>query len=109
MNDGMIQINFKKIHLIVATIVLLVTLFTPFVTGFITISKNTEDIGRHDNRIMVLEKDKINNHDILLELKFNLRNHMIASGEEYIDLEGQKKWLVIITQIHIQFIQIVEV
>ena len=83
-----LQINLSKIHLILGIAVLLFSMLTPFITGFVTISKNTEDIGRHDTRIQTLETDKVDNHDLLLELKFNLKKHMIAAGEDYIDMSN---------------------
>ena len=83
-----VQVNLTRVHLIMGIVFLLITMLTPFVTGFVTISKNTEDIGRHDTRIQTLETDKVDNHDLLLELKFNLKKHMIESGEEYIDMSN---------------------
>jgi len=88
--NEVVQVNLTKIHLIFATIVLIVSLLTPIVAGFITINRNTEDIGRHDARILILETDKTENHDLLLELKFNLKNHMESAGERYIDMVEKK-------------------
>ena len=85
--NQIVQINLTKFHLILATIMLLFSIFTPFIAGFITISKNTEAIGRHDVRIQALEQERNDNHDLLLELKFNLKAHMKSAGEEYIDTE----------------------
>jgi len=85
-----VQINLTKVHLIFATIILIISLLTPVVAGFVTINKNTEDIGLHHARILILELDKTDNHDLLLELKFNLKSHMKTAGETYIDMEGKK-------------------
>ena len=90
MPNEMMQVNLTKIHLIGAIIVLMFTLLTPFITGFITISKNTEAITRHDMRLQILELEKDDNHDLLLELKFNLKAHMKTAGETYIDMEAKK-------------------
>ena len=88
--NEVVQVNLTKIHLIFATIVLIISLLTPIVAGFITINRNTEDIGRHHARILILETDKTENHDLLLELKFNLKAHMRAAGETYIDMKEKK-------------------
>jgi len=88
--NEMIQVNLTKVHLTIAIIVLVFSLLTPIIAGFVTINRNSEDIGRHDARIIILEKDKIENHDLLLELKYNLKNHMESAGERYIDMVEKK-------------------
>ena len=88
--NELIQVNLTKVHLTIAIIVLVFSLLTPIIAGFVTINRNSEDIGRHDARIIILEKDKIDNHDLLLELKYNLKNHMEAAGERYIDMGNEK-------------------
>jgi len=88
--NELIQVNLTKVHLTIAIIVLVFSLLTPIIAGFVTINRNSEDIGRHDARIIILEKDKTENHDLLLELKFNLKNHMESAGERYIDMVEKK-------------------
>ena len=89
--NELLQINLTKVHLTIAIIVLVFSLLTPIVAGFVTINSNSEQLGRHDARIVLLETDKTDNHDLLLELKFNLKKHMLASGEDYIDMRTENK------------------
>ena len=86
MADQVIQVNMTRIHLMIATLVLIGSLLTPFITGFIAISKNTETLYNHDKRILILEAEDSGNHDLLLEIKFNLKKHMNDSGEIYVDM-----------------------
>jgi uncharacterized protein HemY len=86
-----ITINLTKVHLMLATAVLIISMLTPFITGFITISKNTEAIGRHDERITILEAGRLDNRELLQEIRFNLKKHMEQAGEKYIDWEESTK------------------
>lgn len=92
MADNLITVNLKKIHLILLIAGALITVTAPAVSAFISIGTNSKDIGKLDTRILYLEKESQTNHDLLLELKFNLKNHMIAAGEQYIDFKDEKKW-----------------
>lgn len=80
-----IQINLTKVHLILSTIILVVTLITPFIAGFVSISQHTENLMIHERRLTTLEAQRLDNRQLLLELKFNLKKHMNEAGETYIE------------------------
>jgi len=90
MNENIVTLNLKKIHLVILIILGLITMSAPAVSAFMSISNNsskinsnTLEIGKLNGRIISLEDGFQGNHDLLLELKFNLKKFM---GSEYVDL-----------------------
>ena len=81
----------KKLQTMILTIFAIFAITAVIITSFSAVSSNAKDIGRIDIRVYALEKESITNHDLLLELKFNLRNHMEAAGQNYIELDKKGK------------------
>jgi len=81
----------KKLQTMILTIFGIFAITAVIITSFSAVSNNSKDIGKLDVRVLVLEKNELSNHDILMEIKFNLKNHMEAAGEKYIDLDSKRK------------------
>lgn len=97
--DNIITLNLKRIHLIILIFIGIATMATPAITAFLSIGNNannirnnTFEIGKIDGRVKALEQESLSNHDLLLEMKFNLKNYM---GNKYIDLDVATKKLQI--------------
>jgi len=81
----------KKLQTMILTTFGIFAITAVIITSFSAVSNNSKDIGNLDARVVVLEKDSMTNHDLLLELKFNLKNHMETAGEKYIELDKKGK------------------
>lgn len=90
--DGTIKINLKKIQIFLGIAVLIAVQFIQPLIGAV-IDKNSAEttIQNHEERISKLESEYIMNHEILSEIRWNLRNHIINSGQEYIDSDIPNK------------------
>ena len=82
--------SLKKIKISVGTIIILIPFFLYGLHSVNTIDDNSTGINKLDNRVLILEQSELSNHDLLLELKFNLKKFMEASGEKYISLSRNK-------------------
>ena len=85
MEDTNMTINLNKFHLILSIFVILIPVFSYGVLSFAHIGDNTTSITKLGDRLEVMENRDETNREILLELKFNLKKHMIDGGEEYIE------------------------
>lgn len=84
--DGIIKINLKRIQIILGIIVLIAVQFIQPIFG-LALSKNAAEttIINHEKRIVILENNEQSTHELLLEIKFNLRAFMKTQGQDYID------------------------
>lgn len=71
----------KKIHIWLAVITMLLAGVAQVVLGF-------NMIKDHETRIVLLEKEDKNKHDLLNEIKYNLRSFIEANGQRYIELSA---------------------
>lgn len=86
----MTQKLLEKIKTILGIAVIIVPILIATVLAFNTISRNTDVLLLHDKRIDVLEDGRQTNREILLEIQFNLKQHMITRGEEYIERDANR-------------------
>lgn len=89
--DKNITINLKKIHVFLTIVAILIGLLTPVILGFVNIGENSKEIVKHDKRIEVLENNNKEDSNILLELRYNLRNFMNSQDQDYIELKTINK------------------
>ena len=87
----MITINLTKVHLVLAIIFGCITMVSPIVAAWFTLNEHSSTIKKHEYRLTDLEMKRLDQRDILLEIKFNLKNHIENSGQTYIEGNGHKK------------------
>lgn len=79
----------KSIYFWILVVVLIATNGLQLLLGYTDTQAFKQKIvlqtENHETRIGNLESGYLSNRDILLEIKFNLRNHMAAGGQEYIE------------------------
>lgn len=87
-----IRINLKRVQLILGIVALIIIQFIQPIIGAV-VDKNSAEttIQNHENRITTLETNEQTNHELLLEIRWNLRNHMNAAGQEYLESNPNRK------------------
>ncbi len=81
--------SIRNIKISIGTLIILIPFFLYGLNTINNVDDNAENIFKLDSRVEVIETDALTSHDILLELKFNLKKFMEASGEKYISLGNQ--------------------
>ncbi|MBU1095835.1 MAG: hypothetical protein KKB34_05075 [Bacteroidetes bacterium] len=70
----------KKVHIWLIVLSILIAGITNVAIAF-------EAIKDHESRITLLEENGSKRHDLLNEIKYNLKNYMEANGQKYIELK----------------------
>jgi len=70
----------KKIHVWLVVLSIVLAGIAQVVLGF-------NSIQDHEKRIIILEDTERQKHDLLNEIKYNLKNFIEANGQKYIDLK----------------------
>lgn len=70
----------KKIHVWLVVTSIVIAGIAQVVLGF-------NSIQDHEKRIVILENTEKQKHDLLNEIKYNLKNFIEANGQKYIDLK----------------------
>ena len=70
----------KKVHIWLIVLSILIAGITNVAIAF-------EAIKDHERRITLLEENGSKRHDLLNEIKYNLKNYMEANGQKYIELK----------------------
>lgn len=70
----------KKIHVWLVILSMLLAGIAQVVLGF-------NMIQDHEQRIVMLEENEKQKHDLLNEIKYNLKNYFEANGQKYIELK----------------------
>jgi len=74
----------KKAHI-------LLLVLTMIIAGIANVALAFNSIQDHEKRIVVLEKNNEKKHDLLNEIKFNLKKFMESNGQKYIELKEYGK------------------
>lgn len=84
----LLETKLKVVHVFIALIVLVVfNIFAPITKAFVERSEVLKKIDEHEKRITRIENEIPNTNELLQEIKFNLKNYMLQTGHNYIEID----------------------
>lgn len=75
----------KKLHIILSMLAILLTILGSLIYPFVWKSQVDRDLDEAKKEIKVLKDNKVRDHELLIEIKLNLRHYLQSQGYNYIE------------------------
>lgn len=88
--EGRKTIVLNKVHIIIYIVIGIMFLVTSFLSPFLAAKETEKQVMSHESRICKLEDSEKTSRELLLEIKFNLKNLVEKTGGTYFESQSNQ-------------------